>query len=53
MRGCRRAHRQSGFGFHDGAVLHPAEITDYLYFVARADGSGGHNFRRDPGGAGR
>jgi UPF0755 protein len=25
------------------AVLHPAE-TDYLYFVARADGSGGHNF---------
>ena len=25
------------------AVLHPA-ATDYLYFVARADGSGGHNF---------
>ena len=25
------------------AVLHPAD-TDYLYFVARADGSGGHNF---------
>jgi UPF0755 protein len=25
------------------AVLHPAN-TDYLYFVARADGSGGHNF---------
>lgn len=25
------------------AVLHPAG-TDYLYFVARADGSGGHNF---------
>jgi UPF0755 protein len=25
------------------AVLHPAE-TDYLYFVARADGSGGHSF---------
>ncbi len=25
------------------AVLHPAE-TDYLYFVARADGSGAHNF---------
>jgi cell division protein YceG involved in septum cleavage len=23
--------------------LHPAG-TDYLYFVARADGSGGHNF---------
>jgi UPF0755 protein len=31
------------------AVLHPAG-TDYLYFVARADGSGGHNFwpRRKP-----
>jgi UPF0755 protein len=28
------------------AVLHPAG-TDYLYFVARADGSGGHNFSRD------
>ncbi len=25
------------------AALHPAD-TDYLYFVARADGSGGHNF---------
>ncbi len=25
------------------AALHPAE-TGYLYFVARADGSGGHNF---------
>lgn len=25
------------------AVLHPAN-ADYLYFVARADGSGGHNF---------
>jgi UPF0755 protein len=25
------------------AALHPAG-TDYLYFVARADGSGGHNF---------
>lgn len=25
------------------AVLQPSE-TDYLYFVARADGSGGHNF---------
>ncbi|MGA2737667.1 MAG: endolytic transglycosylase MltG [Bryobacteraceae bacterium] len=25
------------------AVLHPAD-TDFLYFVARADGSGGHNF---------
>jgi UPF0755 protein len=25
------------------AVLHPAD-ADYLYFVARADGSGGHNF---------
>ena len=25
------------------AVLHPAH-SDYLYFVARADGSGGHNF---------
>jgi len=25
------------------AVLHPAQ-TDFLYFVARADGSGGHNF---------
>lgn len=25
------------------AVLHPAD-TNYLYFVARADGSGGHNF---------
>jgi len=28
------------------AVLHPAD-TDYLYFVARADGSGGHNFSVD------
>jgi UPF0755 protein len=28
------------------AVLHPAN-TDYLYFVARADGSGGHNFSAD------
>jgi UPF0755 protein len=28
------------------AVLHPAG-TDYLYFVARADGSGGHNFSTD------
>jgi UPF0755 protein len=28
------------------AVLHPAD-TDYLYFVARADGSGGHNFSKD------
>jgi UPF0755 protein len=28
------------------AVLHPAD-TDYLYFVARADGSGGHNFSAD------
>lgn len=28
------------------AVLHPAG-TDYLYFVARADGSGGHNFASD------
>ena len=25
------------------AVLQPAD-ADYLYFVARADGSGGHNF---------
>jgi UPF0755 protein len=25
------------------AALHPA-ATDYLYFVARADGSGGHHF---------
>jgi UPF0755 protein len=28
------------------AVLDPAG-TDYLYFVARADGSGGHNFSRN------
>lgn len=28
------------------AVLGPAD-TDYLYFVARADGSGGHNFSRN------
>ncbi|MGO4884222.1 MAG: endolytic transglycosylase MltG [Bryobacteraceae bacterium] len=28
------------------AALHPAG-TDYLYFVARADGSGGHNFSSD------
>jgi UPF0755 protein len=28
------------------AALHPAD-TDYLYFVARADGSGGHNFSAD------
>ena len=28
------------------AALHPAD-TNYLYFVARADGSGGHNFSRD------
>jgi UPF0755 protein len=28
------------------AALHPAD-TDYLYFVARADGSGGHNFSSD------
>jgi UPF0755 protein len=28
------------------AVLRPAD-TDYLYFVARADGSGGHNFSKD------
>jgi len=28
------------------AALRPAQ-TDYLFFVARADGSGGHNFSRD------
>ena len=28
------------------AVLHPAD-TDALYFVLRADGSGGHNFSKD------
>jgi UPF0755 protein len=28
------------------AALHPAD-TGYLYFVARADGSGGHNFSAD------
>jgi UPF0755 protein len=30
------------------AVLHPAQ-TDYLYFVAKPDGSGGHQFSRDFG----
>ena len=48
FRACRRGRLRIRVSSSIQAVLAPAE-THYLYFVAKADGSGGHNFSESLG----